>query len=126
MIVATSGYGTYASTRTNWDKAETLRRNQLTKTKEEYTKKTGKPLPRDALVLGSGYRKGGILKAYDPSRKVNDNSDERGLGTWQDPKSWHMAEWEERRLKGLELVKALGGFAEKDVVNISNSLAFLE
>ncbi|PWN36733.1 uncharacterized protein FA14DRAFT_112436, partial [Meira miltonrushii] len=112
FVVATSGYGTFASTRTNWDKSENLRRNTLARAKADYEAKTGKAMPRDAFVMGSGYRKGGILYAYDPARKPNDLSDERGLGSLQDPQSWHLAEWEERRLKGLELIKTLGGLAQ--------------
>lgn len=89
-MIATSGYGTYASTRTNWDKAEHLRRNILARTKADYQEQHGRPLPRDNLILGSGYRRGGILKAYDPSRKQNDSSDESGLGARQDQSSWHL------------------------------------
>ena len=47
-------------------------------------------------------------------------------GQWQDQKNWHLAEWEERRLKGLELVKTLGGLAQPDLISASHSVAFLE
>lgn len=126
FVIATSGYGTYASTRTNWDKAEHLRRNTLARAKAQYEERKGKPMPRDSLVLGSGYRKGGILQAYDPARKENDSQDERGLGAWQDHRSWHTAEWEERRVKGLQLIGRLGGLAQPELAQTSNELAFLE
>lgn len=126
FVVATSGYGTYASTHSNWSKAENLRRETLAKAKADHEAKTGKPMPKDSFVMGSGYRKGGILYAYDPARKPNDTSDERGLGSFQDPQSWHLAEWEERRVRGLELVKTLGGLAQPDLISASHSVAFLE
>lgn len=116
FIIATSGYGSYASTRTNWDKvrglvgsevsfsfvsqlirdltpnpkAENLRRRVLARCKAEYLEEKGKPLQRDSLVLGSGYRRGGILAKFDPSRPEGDSSHDVGLGAWQDRENWHL------------------------------------
>lgn len=89
FFIATSGYGTYASTRTNWDKAESLRRNVQAQRKAAYVEKTGRPMPRDNLVLGSAYRQAGIFAAYDPLRPEDAEDDDRGLGAWQDRKNWH-------------------------------------
>lgn len=121
--------------------AENLRRNVLAKTKAQYQEETGKPLPRDALVLGSGYRKGGILSHYDPGRKEGDIQNTQGLGAWQDRKNWHtvsvqtpyhhhlilffQTEFEERRQRGLDAVRLLGGFANPNLVDVSNSVASL-
>lgn len=120
FIIATSGYGTFASTRANWDKAEALRRSVFGRASKRHIQQTGRPLPRDNVILGGGVRSAGILAAYDPSRKPvqqqeeqgpEEQEQEQGLGSWQDPKSWSMAEWEERRLAGLEALRELGGVA---------------
>ena len=57
--------------------------------KAAYQEKTGRPMPRDNLVLGSAYRQAGIFAAYDPMRPEDGEDDDRGLGAWQDRKNWH-------------------------------------
>lgn len=103
--------------------------------KADFLEKTGKPMPKDSIVLGSAYRKAGIMTAYDPSREEDAVDDDRGLGAWQDRKNWHIVsrigeqcyrmftllstnylslaqnEWEERRVKRLAALAALGGVA---------------
>lgn len=90
-------------------------------------------MPKDNFLLGSAYRKAGILTAYDPARLQDAEDDDRGLGAWQDRKNWYtvshifalffwvtqyfvsytffpnQAEWEERREKRLVALTALGG-----------------
>ena len=89
FVLATSGYGTFASTRANWEKAEALRRQVLSNARAEHKQKHGAPLPRDGVVAGHGHRKAGILTRYDPARPEGaGKEDERGLGAWQDKSSW--------------------------------------
>ncbi|UZJ56887.1 hypothetical protein CBS101457_006207 [Exobasidium rhododendri] len=109
FAIATSGYGTFASTRTNWDKAENLRRNVQRQSLADHEAEYGKQMPKDSIVLGRSYRKAGILSAYDPSREEGAIDDDRGLGAWQDRKNWHLDEWEERRVERLAVLTALGG-----------------
>ncbi|KAK0533668.1 hypothetical protein OC834_002145 [Tilletia horrida] len=109
FIIATSGFGTWASTRENFEKAEALRIQTLAVAKREYAARTGSELPRDGLWAGRGYRAHGIARLYDPSRPEGAGAaDQRGLGAWQDKASWATAEWEERRVRGLEALKGYG------------------
>lgn len=86
-------------------------------------------MPKDSIVLGASYRKAGIMAAYDPSREEDAVDDDRGLGAWQDRKNWNIVslstyrtlqiliqiclhlqtEWEERRVKRLAAITAMGG-----------------
>lgn len=83
FVLATSGYGTFASTRANWEKAEALRRQVLSSARAEYKQKHGAPLPRDGAIAGHGHRSAGILTRYDPARpEGSGKEDDRGLGAW--------------------------------------------
>lgn len=109
FIVATSGYGAYASTRSNWERAESLRREVQSRAAEKHKQEKGTALPRDGYLNEGSHRQFGLLTLYDPSRPEGaGKEDERGLGAWQDKSSWHLSEFEERRLKGLEELKELG------------------
>ncbi|PWN48457.1 hypothetical protein IE53DRAFT_389348 [Violaceomyces palustris] len=106
LVIATSGYGTWASTQTNWDKAETLRAKFLSESRSEYRRKTGKELPRDSYLLGSGFRKAGLLSAYRLESERKGTEDE----AWMSEGFWELKEWEERRVEGLErLSRVVGG-----------------
>ncbi|PWN44052.1 hypothetical protein IE81DRAFT_345994 [Ceraceosorus guamensis] len=110
LVVATSGYGTFASTRSNWERAEGLRRNILSREQAKYQSKHGKAMPRDGIIEGGGHRKAGIMSVYDPARAEGvGKEDNRGLGAWQDKASWNLGEFEERRLRGLEEVRTIVG-----------------
>ncbi|KAE8266641.1 hypothetical protein A4X09_0g5703 [Tilletia walkeri] len=109
FIVATSGFGRWASTRENFEKAEALRIQTLAVAKREYAARAGSELPRDGLWAGRGHRKHGICRLYDPSRPEGSGpSDQRGLGAYQDQASWSIAEWEDRRVRGLEALEGYG------------------
>ncbi|CAD6884477.1 unnamed protein product, partial [Tilletia caries] len=83
FIVATSGFGTWASTRENFEKAEALRIQTLNVAKREHAARTGSELARDGVWAGRGYRKHGICRVYDPARPEGSGpSDERGLGAY--------------------------------------------
>lgn len=59
LVIATSGYGQWASTRSNWDRAEDLRTSLLSKARADHQHRFGRPLPRDGLIAGQGFRKTG-------------------------------------------------------------------
>lgn len=109
FVIATSGYGAYASTRSNWERAESLRREVQARASAKHLQEKGTPLPRDGYLNEGSHRKHGILTFYDPARPEGaGKEDDRGLGAWQDKSSWHLSEFEERRLEGLEELKKLG------------------
>ncbi|EPQ28326.1 uncharacterized protein PFL1_04153 [Pseudozyma flocculosa PF-1] len=115
LILASSGYGTWASTRTNWTKAEELRAKVLRDTQREHRAKTGRELPRDGIIAGGGYRKAGFLTRYRLESERTGSDDER----WMDKADWQLDEFEERRLQGFERLKrTVGG-----VVPASSSLS---
>ena len=105
LIIATSGFGTWASTQTNWDKAESLRAAFLTKARHEHRTKTGRDLPQDGIIAGGGFRKYGLLMNYRLPQERKGTDDEQ----WMLKQSWQTAEWEERRVAGLERLYATFG-----------------
>lgn len=89
LVVATSGFGTWASTCTNWSLAESLR--------EKYAQ----------LHLRSRIpTHQGLLNAYNNNTTTSEDETR-----WQRPDFWELNEWESRRVKGLQRVKELGGLA---------------
>lgn len=80
--------------------AEELRAEVLTKGKEahELKYKGKRPLKRDSWLIGGGFKKFGLLAAFDPSRpekfegeeEAESEAEEVGLGKWQDRKNWSL------------------------------------
>jgi hypothetical protein len=50
--------------------------------------KYSRPMPKDFFNMGSGYKRAGILAAYDPSRQEDGEDHTKGLGSWQDRSNW--------------------------------------
>ncbi len=96
IVAATSGYGTFASTRTNWEKAESLRKSML----QAATRRNGgKPLPTDNFFFGSGPSKHGILARFHECA-------ERGE-EWTKPQAWEMSELDNRCSTHLSALQGL-------------------
>ncbi|CAO1628205.1 unnamed protein product [Sympodiomycopsis kandeliae] len=95
LVIATSGFGTWASTSTNWSLAESLR--------EKYAVERGR----------SNSNKGGIVAAHEGLLSAYKNGHAGGgeQTRWQEKEFWELNEWEQRRVKGLQKVKELGGLA---------------
>lgn len=131
LVVASSGFGTWASTRANWDKAEEQReryaqgliRLQRRRKGNEAASSINKSSKSDPAYVG-------FLKAFDPamSRSVAElastGEGQQGYqagaddsSSWMRRSAWSLTEWEARRLEGAALVEKLGGKApNSDVV----------
>lgn len=69
--------------------AEVLRQKTFSAAQADHIRRTGRPLTKDSFISGGGYRRAGILAAYDPARpEGSGEADTRGLGVWQDRASW--------------------------------------
>jgi len=124
FIVATGGFGTWASTRENFDQAEKLRIDTLAQAQREYAAThSGSAMPRDGVLAGRGFRQAGLGRLFDLSRPegAGGDDDERGLGKYQDRASWATAEWEERRIKGLEALREIGNVVPPAPSSLSGS-----
>ncbi|KDN38092.1 hypothetical protein K437DRAFT_296417 [Tilletiaria anomala UBC 951] len=98
FTVATSGYGTFASTRENWTKSEVLRRDTIAAAKR---RKGGKALPKDNFFLGSGPRSAGIASRFHEAEARGEE--------WTKARSWELAEFEKERTEGLSQIQGVTG-----------------
>ncbi|KAJ1019388.1 hypothetical protein NDA16_004505 [Ustilago loliicola] len=97
LMVATSGYGTIPTTRSNWEKAEKLRVYYLEKERKAYLDKTGKksvPAKVEAKLI----KKAALLRQFRTEGERQGTEEE----AWMSKSYWEMDEWETRRKEGLE------------------------
>ncbi|PWN20486.1 hypothetical protein BCV69DRAFT_283371 [Microstroma glucosiphilum] len=105
FVIATSGFGTWASTRNNWDKAEEVR---VRSAKGSFVKKGGATKKLQPWE--------GMLNAFDPrvDKERGESGEAKGEGvvaSWCDRGYWSLSEWEPRRRQGLAYIEKLGGLA---------------
>ncbi|CAO1617649.1 unnamed protein product [Parajaminaea phylloscopi] len=128
LLIASSGFGTWASTRANWDTAEELRERyaQDKRTQPHQQQAQGQSTPAaGAATTASGTsnrtRRGppqtAFLAAFDPAfSRAEDGADESSKQqsedkskAWMRSSAWSLTEWEARRLEGLAYIDKLGG-----------------
>lgn len=97
LTIATSGYGTQANTRSNWQKAEKLRAYYLNKERNAYLEKTGKKTI-SAKVEAKLIKKAALLRQFRLESERQGTEEE----AWMHKAYWHTDEWEERRKQGLQ------------------------
>lgn len=123
LVVASSGFGTWASTRANWDKAETCRERYASGARRLALARRGSSSGRG--IGGTVKPNEAFLSAFDPqvaktgAAPTGPDSTSSSAGSpagaasndWMHPTAWSLVEWEARRQKGLEEVAGLGGLA---------------
>jgi len=97
LMIATSGYGTQDSTRSNWEKAEKLRAYYLDKERKTFLEKTGKK-SISAKVEAKLTKKAALLRQYRLESEREGTEEE----AWMSKSYWETDEWETRRKQGLE------------------------
>lgn len=97
LTIATSGYGTQPTTRSNWEKAEKLRAYYVEKERNAYLAKTGKKVI-SAKVNKKLIKKAALLRQYRLESEREGTEEE----AWMNKSYWETEEWETRRKAGLE------------------------
>lgn len=101
LVIATSGYGTQPTTKSNWEKAEQLRNYYLDKHRKAYLESTGKKtIP--AKVEAKLVQKAALLRQFRTVGEREGTEEE----AWMSKSYWHIDEWETRRKEGLERLAA--------------------
>ncbi|TKY89371.1 hypothetical protein EX895_001902 [Sporisorium graminicola] len=101
LLIATSGYGTHTTTKSNWEKAEQLRNSYLDKHRQQYLESTGtKTIP--AKVEAKLVKKAALLRQFRTVAERAGTEDE----AWMSKSFWHTDEWETRRKEGLQRLAA--------------------
>jgi hypothetical protein len=98
IVIATGGYGSYASTRTNFQKAETLRRDILG---QAVRKNGGQSLSKDSFFRGGGYGRGGLLAQFHDAAVRGEE--------WTKPQAWELGEFEAMNTRNLANLKGTAG-----------------
>lgn len=104
LMIATSGYGKEASTRSNWEKAEKLRAHYLEKERKAYLEKTSKKTV-SAKVEAKLIKKAALLRQFRTESERQGTEEE----AWMSKSYWETDEFETRRKQGLERLNASVG-----------------
>ena len=97
LLIATSGYGTQAGTKSNWEKAEKLRNYYFDTYRKEYLTSTGKK-SISSKVEAKLAKKAALLRQFKTQSERQGTEQE----AWMSKDYWHTDEWETRRIEGLQ------------------------